>query len=213
MAITALSEPPQVHRFPQSKYVDAVRWLPPVLPLHRFAVVAFFDTDSDSDSSSIEIQSLSSKPLNLSSHSSWVSPSRISSLKTSQSHHGPLVASGTFAGSLHVLSTGSMDLASLQSVLSVPEKVIHDGPISCLDLMDGGVQCVTVGEDGRINLVSIGDSRLNYQRVFDSSGLVSYTATKWGSPTEFATGGYGFSLQWWDQRKPGGAVSHFKGSW
>ncbi|KAH7546127.1 hypothetical protein FEM48_Zijuj01G0167600 [Ziziphus jujuba var. spinosa] len=213
MAVTALSESPQVHRFPQSKYVDAVRWLPPVLPLKRFAVVAFFNTDSDSDPYFIEIQSLSSNPLNLNSHSSWVSPSRISSLKTSQSHYVPLVVAGTFAGSLHVLSAGSVDGASLEPVLSVPEKVMHNGPVSCLDLMDGGVECVIVGEDGRVNLVSIGDSRLNHRRVFDSSGLVSYTAAKWGSPTEFATGGYGYSLQWWDQRKPDGAVSQFKGSW
>ncbi|KAF5956736.1 hypothetical protein HYC85_003961 [Camellia sinensis] len=28
---------------------------------------------------------------------------------------------------------------------------------------------------------------------------------------EFATGGLGFSLQWWDQRKPGGPTSQFKG--
>lgn len=122
------------------------------------------------------------------------------------------MAAGTFAGSLHVLSTGSID-PSLEPEFSLPENVLHDGPISCLDLRDGGVECVTVGEDGRVNLVSIGDSRLNYQRVFDSSGLVSYTAAKWGSPTEFATGGYGFSLQWWDQRTPGGAVYQFKGSW
>ncbi|KAL7193571.1 hypothetical protein ACSBR2_025218 [Camellia fascicularis] len=30
---------------------------------------------------------------------------------------------------------------------------------------------------------------------------------------EFATGGLGFSLQWWDQRKPGGPTSQFKGNW
>ncbi|GMP35962.1 hypothetical protein CsSME_00008220 [Camellia sinensis var. sinensis] len=28
---------------------------------------------------------------------------------------------------------------------------------------------------------------------------------------EFAMGGLGFSLQWWDQRKPGGPASQFKG--
>lgn len=42
---------------------------------------------------------------------------------------------------------------------------------------------------------------------------MSYTAVRWASPMEFATGGYGFSLQWWDQRKPGGPVSQFKGDW
>lgn len=84
---------------------------------------------------------------------------------------------------------------------------------SCVDLMDGGVECVTVGEDGRVNLVGVGDSNLSYRRLYDSGGLVSYTAVRWASPMEFATGGYGFSLQWWDQRKPGGPVSQFKGNW
>ncbi|KAK8937024.1 hypothetical protein KSP39_PZI011916 [Platanthera zijinensis] len=34
-----------------------------------------------------------------------------------------------------------------------------------------------------------------------------------GSQAEFATGGFGFGLQWWDKRKPGGLVSQFKGNW
>lgn len=95
----------------------------------------------------------------------------------------------------------------------MPEKELHEGPISCVDVMDGGSEWVSAGEDGRVNLVSLGDSELSYRRVFDSSGLVSFTAAKWASPSEFATGGYGFSLQWWDQRKRGGAVSQFKGGW
>lgn len=95
----------------------------------------------------------------------------------------------------------------------MPEGALHSGQVSCVDLMDGGVECVTVGEDGKVNLVSVGNSNLNYRRLFDSSGLVSYTAAKWASPVEFATGGYGLSLQWWDQRKPGGPVSQFKGNW
>ena len=40
-------------------------------------------------------------------------------------------------------------------------------------------------------------SELSCCRVFDSDGLVSYTVAKWALPVEFATGGYGFSLQWW----------------
>ncbi|XWS16957.1 hypothetical protein CRYUN_Cryun33cG0026300 [Craigia yunnanensis] len=43
------------------------------------------------------------------------------------------------------------------------------------------------------------------------SGM-GYTAVQWASPSEFVTGGYGFGLQWWDQRRPGGPVSQFKGS-
>ncbi|KAL5545108.1 hypothetical protein UlMin_008892 [Ulmus minor] len=209
----SIFEPPQIHRFPQHKYIDAVRWLPPFSALHSFAVVAFFDPDSNHNSSSIQIFSLTSTRPSLTPQSEWNFSSRISSLKTSQSQHKPIVAAATFSGSLHVLNTGSMDPSLFESEVSLPEKALHEGPISCLDLMDGGVDCVSVGEDGKVNLVSIGDSSLNYRRVYDSSGLVSYTAAKWASPNEFATGGYGFSLQWWDQRKPGGAVSHFKGGW
>ncbi|RXH86266.1 hypothetical protein DVH24_017319 [Malus domestica] len=206
-----ISEPPQIHRLPQSKYIDSVRWLPPLSALDRLAVIAVFD--SDSDSSSVETHSFTPNSATLTPQSQWVSPSRISSLKTSQSHHKPLVAAATFSGSLHILYGDSMDPAYLQSELSVPEKESHEGPISCVDVMDGGSECVSVGEDGRVNLVSLGDSELSYRRVFDSGGLVSFTAAKWASPSEFATGGYGFSLQWWDQRKHGGAVSQFKGGW
>lgn len=95
----------------------------------------------------------------------------------------------------------------------MPDKDLHVGPVSCVDVMDGGAECVTVGEDRRVNLVGVTGSGLSHRRFFDSDGLVSYTTAKWASPVEFATGGYGFSLQWWDQRKPGGAVSQFKGNW
>lgn len=123
------------------------------------------------------------------------------------------MAAATFAGSIHVLLTDAMEPSSFESELSVPEKALHEGSISCVDVMDSGVECVTVGEDGRVNLVSLGESELSCRRIFDSSGLVSFDSVKWASPSEFATGGYGFSLQWWDQRKPGGAVSQFKGDW
>lgn len=210
MAVTELSERPEIHRLPQYKYVDAVRWLPPVSAFDRFAVLASFDCDSDA--SSIEIHSFKPNPAALEPQSSWVSPSRVSSLKASQFLQKTVIVASTFAGSLHFLFSDSTD-ASLESEVRVPENELNQGPISCVDLMDGGVECVSVAEDGKVNLVSFGNSSLNYRRVFDSSGLVSYTAAKWASPVEFATGGYGFSLQWWDQRKPGGPVSQFKGNW
>ncbi|KAF5950513.1 hypothetical protein HYC85_012506 [Camellia sinensis] len=97
--------------------------------------------------------------------------------------------------------------------VSVPKKTLHVGPISCIDVQENGSECVSVGEDGRVNLVSVGNSNLSHRRFFNSNGLVSYTAAKWASPMEFATGGLGFSLQWWDQRKPGGPASRFKGNW
>ncbi|XP_010268503.1 PREDICTED: nuclear pore complex protein NUP43 [Nelumbo nucifera] len=201
----------QIHRISQPKYIDALRWLSPLSAFERFAVLALHD--SDSDVSSIEIQALNrSNPSNLHLQSSWASPARISTLRVSQIPQKPLVAASTYMGSLHFLFTDPVD-ASLESELSLAEKSFHAGPISGIDLQGTGSECVSVGEDGRVNLVTIGDSKLNYRRVFDSHGLVSYTAAKWASPAEFATGGLGFSLQYWDQRKPGGAVSQFKGNW
>lgn len=104
------------------------------------------------------------------------------------------------------MTVNPMDL----SIESVAEEELHLGGASCVDLVDSGVDCVSVGEDGRVNLVSLGEAQLKKDRVFDANGLVSYTAAKWASPSEFATGGYGFSLHWWDRRKPGGPVSQFK---
>ncbi|KAK7265196.1 hypothetical protein RJT34_32812 [Clitoria ternatea] len=207
MAVTAISE---IQRFPQYKYVDAVRWLPQLSAFDRFAVLALFD--SDSDASSIEIHHFKPNSLSLEPQSSWVSPSRVVSLKAAQFLQKTVVVASTSSGSLHFLFSDST-VASLESEVSVPEGALHSVASSCVDLMDRGVECVTVGEDGRVNLVSVGDSNLNYRRLFDSAGLVSYTAAKWASPMEFVTGGYGFSLQWWDQRKPGGPVSQFKGNW
>ena len=210
---TALRDPPQIHRFPQTKYIDAVRWLPQLSAFDRFTVLSLFD--SDSNTPSLEIHSLNpqSQTLTLIPQSTFSPPSRISSLKTSQTpNHKPLIAASTFSGSLHLLFANAVD-ASLESECSVPAKELHVGAVSCVDVKDGGAECVTVGEDGRVNLVGVTGSGLSRRRVFDSDGLVSYTAAKWASPVEFATGGYGFSLQWWDQRKPGGAVSQFNGNW
>lgn len=201
----------QIHRIPQPKYVDAIRWLSPLSAFDRFAALALHDADTDA--SSVEIHGLNrSNPTKMNLESSWVSPSRISNLRVSQTHQKPLLAASTFAGSLHFLFADPVD-ASLESEHSLAEKSFHTGPISGIDLQETGCECVSVGEDGRVNLVTVGDSRLSYRRVFDSQGLVSYTAVKWASPAEFATGGLGFSLQWWDQRKPGGVVSQFKGNW
>ncbi|KAJ1433569.1 WD40/YVTN repeat-like-containing domain superfamily [Sesbania bispinosa] len=210
MAVTAISESQGIHRFPQYKYVDVVRWLPLVSAFDRFAVLALFDFDSDV--STIEIHSYKPNPLSFEPQSSWVSPYRVSSLKASLFLQKTIIAASTTSGSLHFLFSDSTD-ATLESEVSVPEGTLHSVPASCVDLMDGGVECVTVGEDGKVNLVTVGNSNLNYRRLFDSGGLVSYTAAKWASPMEFATGGYGFGLQWWDQRKPGGPVSQFKGNW
>lgn len=103
---------------------------------------------------------------------------------------------------------------SLDFEFLVTEKGLHSGPVSGIDLSENGHECVCVGKDGRINLVSVGNGeRGSYKRVFDSNGLVSYTAVKWASPAEFVTGGLEYGLHWWDQRRPGGPVSQFKANW
>ncbi|CAI0427617.1 unnamed protein product [Linum tenue] len=199
----------QIHRLPQSKYVDAIRWLPSVSPLQQSAIVAFFDTDADSPS--LEVHSLDQESKALDLVSSWAPPSRISSLKST---HSFAVAS-TVSGSLHVFSAAEAQdpSSAFRSEVSVAAdgKGFHMGRINGVDLMDGGSnECVSVGEDGRVNLVRVLDG--SYRKVFDGNGLVSYTAVKWASPTEFVTGGCGFGLQWWDLRRPGSAVAQFKGN-
>ncbi|CAK9168893.1 unnamed protein product [Ilex paraguariensis] len=211
MAVNGTSNILQVQRIPQSKYTDALRFLPSISPFNRFVILALFD--SDSNNFSLETLNLTpSKTPNLNPQSSLTLPSRINSLKVSQTPQKPLIAASTFSGSLHILSSNPLD-GYLKNEALVHDKGFHVGPISCVDVSENGSQCVSVGEDGRVNLVKIGDSGVDYSRVFDSNGLVSYTAAKWASPTEFATGGLGFSLLWWDQRRPGGPVSQFKGNW
>lgn len=97
----------------------------------------------------------------------------------------------------------------MEPVLSVDEVGFHVGPICGVDVIES--ECVSVGEDGKVNLVSFGDE--GFRRIFDGNGLVGFNAVKWASPSEFVTGGYGFGLQWWDLRRPGGPVSQLKGNW
>lgn len=214
MAVTPLLRPPEVYKHPQHKYVDAVRWLPPISALDRHAVLALFD--SECGSSSVEIHSLISPNADASSTSKmltvltvWTPPSRVSSLKTTHLGHRPFIAASTVDGSVYVLS--AHDAHTLVEMGAVHG--VHAGPVSCIDLVEGGSDCVCVGEDGRVNLVSFGDSTVSNFHFFDSNGLVSYSAAKWASPNEFATGGLGFGLQWWDRRKPGSPVSQFKCNW
>ncbi|KAK9986678.1 hypothetical protein SO802_031629 [Lithocarpus litseifolius] len=176
---TALRDPPQIHRFPQTKYIDAVRWLLQLSAFDRFAVLSLFDSDSNtrfpqtkfidavrwlpqlsafnrfavlslfdsnSNTPSLEIHSLNpqSQTLTLIPQSTFSPPSRISSLKTSQTPtHKPLIAASTFSGSLHLLFANAID-ASLESECSVPAKELHIGVVSCVDVKDGEAECVTV---------------------------------------------------------------------
>lgn len=213
----------QVHRIPQSKYVDGVRWLPQASALNRFFAAAFYD--SDYDSSSIEIQSLDPNPRGnqntnplIESLSSWTSPSRVSSLEVAGNGSGggsfkPMVSAATYSGSLHVLMVDLVEGAAIEEVYVAEGERFHVGRVEGVDWREAG-ECVTVGEDGRVNVVKIVNGEgLRYRKVFDGNGLVAYRAVKWASPTEFVTGGYGFGLQLWDQRKSGEVVSQLKGNW
>ncbi|KMZ71555.1 WD40 repeat-containing protein [Zostera marina] len=211
----------QLHRFPQFKAVDAVRWIPSISAFDRHVVAAMHDPSAST--SSIDVHSFTTNPTpTLHLCSTWTAPSRITSLSSPpHSAHASLfpIAVSTFAGSLHFLFLDPIE-GVVQSEASVPmEKEngvrgFHDGTVSAVDLQVGGRECVTVGEDGRVNVVNIEQGgKVGWRRIDDSMGLVSYTAVKWGSPTEFATGSLGFGIQLWDQRKPTGLVSQFKGDW
>ncbi|CAL5365704.1 unnamed protein product [Camellia sinensis] len=142
----------------------------PTLQIHCFDCFVILTVfDSDSNSSAIEIHSITrSNPSNLTHQSSWSSPSRISSLKVSQTLHKSLIAAFTLSGSLHVLLADPVD-ASIESEVSMPEKTLHVEPISCIDVQENGSECASVGEDGRVNLVSVGNSNLSHCRIFDSN--------------------------------------------
>ncbi|XP_024458837.1 nuclear pore complex protein NUP43 isoform X1 [Populus trichocarpa] len=216
MARTNLTEPPKIHRIPQPKFIDAIRWLPSPSPFRKSFISSLFD--SDFHTPSLEIHSLDPSKTLTTPLLSWTPPSRISSLKSTPS----LFAASTFLGSLHIFKTPEEmsvlgnDMSGLGGETSVMEPVVsvvgrefHVGSIGGVDLMEGGSECVSVGEDGRVNLVV---EKGGFRRVFDGNGLVSYSAVKWASPSEFVTGGCGFGLQWWDLRQPGAAVAQFKGS-
>ncbi|KAJ6822014.1 putative nuclear pore complex protein NUP43 [Iris pallida] len=203
---------PHFHRFPQSKSVDSIRFLPPISPFSRFVAAAVTDPDSASSPSSIDIHSLTLDPNpNLSPVSSFPTHSKISSLKPSRTHHRTQIplAFSTFSGSVGFLFVDPVD-GSVESAVSADG--VHRGAVSAVDVADGGGEAVSVGEDGRVRVVGVGEGRLETAAVGDGKGLAAYTAVRWGAPAEFATGGLGFGLRWWDRRRPGGVVSQFKGN-
>ncbi|KAJ0089883.1 hypothetical protein Patl1_14490 [Pistacia atlantica] len=212
MAITGIAStatPSQIHKLPLAAHIDAVKWLPPLSPLSKLFALALFDTDASAPSLQTFSFSDPSSPSSLSPpHSLWIPPSRISSLASFR--QSPILAASTLSGSLHMLSAGP---AGLELLHAVDDKGFHGGPILGIDVAESAA-VVSVGEDGRVNLVNFGGSGgEGFRRVFDGEGLVGFNAVKWASPSEFVTGGYGFGLQWWDLRRPGGPVSQFKGNW
>ncbi|KAM3269906.1 nuclear pore complex protein NUP43 [Capsicum chacoense] len=201
----------QIHHFPQDYYIDSLRWLPQLSTFHHHIILASFHSDSSTCSLRLlnftDENSTSNAP-ELTLQCSLTTPSRITSLKTSQNSSKPVVVAATFSGELLVytadLVNGSLEFVDLVNGL---------GRVKGIDASENGLEFVSVGEDGRVNWVGLDGGKLSKRKVFDSNGLVSYGAVKWASPVEFVSGGLGFGLQWWDQRRPGGPVSQFKANW
>ncbi|KAG8087030.1 hypothetical protein GUJ93_ZPchr0010g7492 [Zizania palustris] len=191
-------------RHPHPFSVDLVRWLPTFGSTGRLLAAAVHDPAASS--SHIHLLSVSdpSTPL-----TSLPLPSRATALRCSPS----VLAAATTSGSLHLLPS-SFDT---DSAVSVPSGALfHVGPVRGLDCGGGtgGEEWVTAGEDGRVHVVAGGgDGRVVARRVWEGKGMVGYQAARWASPAEFATGGAGCGVQWWDRRKGDAVVVQCKGIW
>lgn len=202
----------EVVRFPQGKYVDALRWLPPVAAFDRLVATALYDANSGS--SSVQIHTLTPAdahfhyPPRLELQTSWNSPARISKLKVASSSQKAIIAA-TSSRCLCFLVADPLQV-SLKA-----EGCLGLETISGMDLQanSSDCECICVGEDGKINLVKLAEGQMHHTCVTDNRGLISYTAARWASPTEFVTAGLGFTLQWWDHRKPGAPVSQSPNKW
>ncbi|KAF3598270.1 hypothetical protein F2Q69_00033123 [Brassica cretica] len=99
----------------------------------------------------------------------------------------PILSAATCSGSLHVLMADLAEGAEIEEVYAAEGEGFH---VESVDWRKGSGECVMIGDDE------------------SECGDGCEWAVKWASPSEFVTGGYGFGLQLWDQRKGGEAVSH-----
>nr|CAD1840210.1 unnamed protein product [Ananas comosus var. bracteatus] len=208
----------RLHRYPQSKSVDAVRWLPSASAFGRLVAVAVHDPDADpAAASALEIHSLSptqaTSPLCL--RSSWPSPpaSPRSAPPTSPTTPRRRRRRIHPRRLLPPAPRRPRQWRRRHRTLDLRRPVVPRGAGDGAGHANRRRRVRHGGEDGRVNVVGAGEGRMEHRRVHDSNGLASYTAARWGSPAEFATGGVGFGVRWWDQRKPEGLVAQFKGSW
>lgn len=206
---SSLSGGTELWRIPQGRYVDAVRWMPPAAAWHQSLAIALWDPDTGI--STLELSSLPpDEAPTLQIQASWPQPARTSALKTSPlMSQQALLAAASFSGTISFIITkllrpSMQPTAAVQAPLTSPP--LHKGVVSGMDLQSDTHDCVSVGEDGRINLIKLAESQLQHTCLVDNHGLTSFTAAQWASPAEFVTAGLGFSLQWWDHRRPGGAV-------
>jgi nuclear pore complex protein Nup43 len=201
----------------QDRYVDAVRWLPSVTP-SQTPLVALGLWDPDQRKTVMEISSLEQEspddfPSQILHHSIPI-PARVTALRTAllQSNLS-LIMAGSSAGDVSVILVNET-AATTRIPAPVVCPSLHRRAVSALDLEASTQDCVTVGQDGKINLVKMGGlSQLQSKCLYDNSGLLSFSAVSWASPFEFVTGSLGFTLQWWDQRRPGGPVSQSPAKW
>lgn len=206
----------EVARFPQGKYVDALRWLPPVAAFDRLVATALYDADSGA--SSVQVHTLTPAdghfhcPLRLELQTTWTSPARISKLKVASFSQKAIIGAAS-SGYLCFLVADPLQVSLEEE--GCFELGASSPYISGMDLQPNSsdCECVCVGEDGKINLVRLAEGHMNLKCVTDNRGLISYTAARWASPTEFVTAGLGFTLQWWDHRKPGAPVSQSPNKW
>ncbi|KAJ7541630.1 hypothetical protein O6H91_10G067700 [Diphasiastrum complanatum] len=206
-------------RFPQGRAVDAVRWLPhATAAMDRLLVLALWDATPCRPS--IDLTSLCHQEQAEAGQStpwlqlqvSWPQPARASALRVlALSHERVLVAAASVVGSLSLVAIDSLHPSRPSAPLICPS--LHRGSMCGLDLQSSSQSCVSVGEDGKINIISFGESGLQPMCFYDNRGLLSFSAVRWASPVEFVTGGIGYSLQWWDTRRPGGAVSKALTKW
>ncbi|CAL5002958.1 unnamed protein product [Urochloa decumbens] len=189
---------------PLASSVDLVCWLPSssASPSGRLLAAAIYDPSSGPAATSIRLLPLSdpTSPLD-----SLALPSRATALRCSPA----ALAAATSSGSLHLLPP-SFDS---DAAVAVPGGAgFHVGPVRGLDF--GGEEWVTAGEDGRVHVVGGGgDGRLVARKVWDAKGMSGYEAARWASPAEFATGGVGCGVQWWDRRKGDAVVAQCNGIW
>ncbi|KAL6590972.1 hypothetical protein ACP70R_050154 [Stipagrostis hirtigluma subsp. patula] len=199
-----MAESPSFRRHPHPFSIDLVRWLPssPASSDGRLLAAAVLDPSSAPASSRIHLLPLDdpSTPL-----ASLPLPSRATALRCSPA----ALAAATSSGSLHLLPA-SFDA---DAAVAVPGGAgFHVGPVRGLDC--GGEEWLTAGEDGRVHVVGGGgDGRVVARRVWDGKGMAGYEAARWASPAEFATGGAGCGVQWWDRRKGDAMVAQCSGIW
>ncbi|GJN09754.1 hypothetical protein PR202_ga27787 [Eleusine coracana subsp. coracana] len=198
-----MADNPSFRRHPHPFSIDLVRWLPSSATSPSDRLLAAAVHDPSVASSYIHLLPLAdpSSPL-----ASLPLPSRATALRCSPS----ALAATTSTGSLHLAPSSSFDAGAAVAVSGGAG--FHVGPVRGLDC--GGEEWVTAGEDGRVHVIGGGgDGRVVARRVWDGKGMAGYEAAKWASPAEFATGGAGCGVQWWDQRKGDAPVTQCSGIW